>query len=121
MRYAIRDCYKPTFHHPHATVQKSMYECEEGALTTYICSGASSLGDRRIRNADDIAVLAEELRVEEAARKLAALLLDVDNPPERRTTSSDDEGPDEPPEPDYDEEYEADRAADRYERWLFRD
>lgn len=44
-----------------------MYECEEGKAIVYLCPGGR-LGDRRIREADDLAALVEEVRREQASR-----------------------------------------------------
>lgn len=76
MRYIVRDCSQPTFHPMHVSEPRhSMYSCVE-EKEIFICSGASSLGDRRIRESHDIARLAEEIRVEQVARELAARLVE---------------------------------------------
>lgn len=117
-RTVVRNCYIPTDHAIHVSdPRRSMYEVEED-LVRYLCPGGRA-GDKRIRDADDIAALADEVAREQAAIPEA--------PPEDsapRRVEYDDEPDGHDPLEDYSEadlEYEADRAADRYERWLDRD
>lgn len=113
-RVTIRNCYIPTDHPIHVSdARPSMYEVEE-AWVIYLCPGGRA-GDKRIRESDDIAALALEVRREQGAR---ARQENSVPPPPVEYDDSDYDGPD---EGDYDADYEADRAADRYERWLFRD
>lgn len=111
-RVVIRNCYIPTDHAIHVSEPRpSMYEVEED-LVIYLCPGGRA-GDRRIRESDNITALAEEVRVEK---------LRQENSVRPTYDDSDVEGHD--PMDDYSEadlDYEADRAADRYERWLDRD
>lgn len=110
-RYVIRNCYKPTDHPIHASGDRpTMYECEDHTERV-ICPGGRA-GDKRLRESHDIANLWALVRLENALAEL---------PPAPAFPQEDSDGPDEPDEPDYDEEYEADRAADRYEAWLYRD
>ena len=116
MRYIVANCYDTRDHLIHVSDPRpSMHQCVDG-LEIRICPGGR-VGDRRIREADDIAELAEMVRVEQVARNLAAILTG-DAPAPQSSGGGLSDAVDEPDEPDYDEDYEADRAADRYERWL---
>lgn len=57
----IRDCSKPTDHPMHVQTSRSMYSCEEGKVIDYLCPGGR-LGDKRIRECDDIRALVEEVK-----------------------------------------------------------
>lgn len=115
-RVTIRNCYIPTDHAIHVSEPRpSMYEVEED-LVIYLCPGGRA-GDKRIREADDIAALAALVRLEQIAKARQE-----NSAPRPTYDDSDVEGPD--PLDNYSEadlDYEADRAADRYERWLDRD
>ena len=118
MRYVIRNCYDTRDHPIHASGPRpSMYQCVEDP-EVFICPGGR-VGDRRIRESDDIADLYTVVRAETVARELATMITEAPRGDYLGERGPVDEGPDEPPEPDFDEEYEADRAADRYERWLY--
>lgn len=104
MRYVIRACYDQRSHRLHYTTSGLGTD----RATTWICGGDYA-GDRRIRDADDLATLVREIDLSAAWDRAFESL--------GRTPSRDD-GPEpiEPDEPDYDADYEADRLADRYER-----
>ncbi len=61
MRIMIHDCSKPTGHPMHVQTSRSMYSCEEGREIYYLCPGGR-LGDKRIRESDDLLALVEEVR-----------------------------------------------------------
>lgn len=103
-RYVVRNCYDNRDHPIHASGdRRSMYSCVD-QVDRVICPGGRA-GDRRIREADDIANLWTLVRLEMAVAELPST-----------PSFLGEDSVDEPPERDYDEDYEADRAADRYER-----
>jgi hypothetical protein len=105
-QYAVINCADRRDHPMHAYAGRpSMHQCVD-AEQRVICPGGRA-GDRRLRESENIANLWTLVRLEMA-------LAEMPPPP----AFSREDSVDEPPEPDYDEEYEADRAADRYEAYL---
>lgn len=116
MRYAVRNCSDPRDHRIHVTVEGPSRDFEDDS-TTYVCPGGRA-GDRRLRDFDGpLADLVAQIEREEELRKCWVCGLDTSDGHRHRGPVPDD-GPDVEPYDDYDADYEADRAADRYERWL---
>lgn len=121
-RIVQRDCSVTRDHVIHVQRSRSMYECEEGAEILYLCPGGR-LGDRRIREADDIRALVDEVLASQTAPEPE--LRQENSAPTRSSRSYDDD------EPDWEAivearnearaEYELDRAEAAYERMIYGD
>ncbi len=120
-RIILANCANPCDHPIHVSRPgRSMYQCVDG-YEIRLCPGGR-MGDKRVREyAGRLDELAEIVRIENVSAELAELLGETETVDwskhsatksfDARSLEDDDR---EPPEPDFDEEYEADRAAERY-------
>lgn len=108
MRYVIRNCSTPTDHALHVSDPRpSMHQCVDG-LERFVCPGGR-LGDRRIRECDDIAALVAEVLASQTAPEPE---LDDDEPDWEAIVEARNEAR---------AEYELERAEARYERFIYGD
>lgn len=115
MRLIIRDCSKSTDHALHVSDPRpSMHSCVDG-LERFVCPGGR-LGDRTIREADDLDDVVRAYDEEHGQTLLVALAEVTGRPIDRSAPTSYDDV-EEPDEPDHDEEYEA--AERSYERYVY--